>query len=93
MADICELSVMVDWNKIAPKGAFSASTMGAGDAEPAWLSWDIILNFKSPGLKAIETSKEEDKGKAMGILEGSGRAAICNVLRLPSLTSCKTRER
>ena len=52
-----------------------------------------MLNLSSPGSYAIEISKDEAKGIAMGILEGSGRAAIHKVLCLPFLTSCKTRER
>ena len=67
--------------------------MGTGDTVPVWLSSDIMLNLNSPGLYAMDTSKDEAKGTAMGMLEISGRAAIRNVLRLPSFTSCKTRER
>ena len=52
-----------------------------------------MLNLSSPGLYAMDTSKDEAKGTVMGMLEISGRAAICKVLRLPSLTSYKTRER
>ena len=58
--------VMVLLYKSAPKGILSASTMGAGDTDPAWLSWDIILNLRSPGSKATLTVKDSSSGIARG---------------------------
>lgn len=65
----------------------SASTMGAGDTVPVWLSSDMMLNLSSPGFYAMDISKDEAIGTTKGMLESSGRAAMRNVLRLPSLTS------
>ena len=81
---------MVDWNRCAPKGALSAWTTGGGDTDPAWLSCDMMLNFNSPGLYAMVTSEGNAKGMAIGILDGSGRAAIRRVWHLPSFTSSST---
>ena len=67
--------------------------MGAGDTVPVWLSSDMMLNLSSPGLYAMERSKDDAKGTARGMLESSGRAAMRNVLRLPSFTSWSTRDR
>ena len=52
-----------------------------------------MLNLSSPGLYAMDTSKDEAKGTTMGMLEISGRAVIRSVLHLPSLNSYKMRER
>ena len=35
-----------------------------------------MLNKRSPGSNATDTAKDGSKGIAMGILEGSGRAAM-----------------
>ena len=57
------------------------------------LPCDMIVNCKSPGLIAIVTAKDLSKGSAIGILEMSGRVVVHKKIRLPSITSLRTRFR